>query len=110
MRKTLVSGTSGRILAALVIALALSVGWMGQPSTADACSTYVSGYYRSNGTYVSGYYRSCPNSTKTDNYSYPGNYNPNTGRITGGSSYYTPSYYTPSYYTPRYSTPRYSWR
>ena len=37
----------------------------------------VRGYYRSNGTYVQPYVRTSPNSTVTDNYSYPGNYNPN---------------------------------
>ncbi|MFQ6599843.1 SH3 domain-containing protein [Flavobacterium sp. C3NV] len=38
----------------------------------------VKGYYRSNGTYVQPHQRTAPNSTITDNYSYPGNYNPNT--------------------------------
>jgi len=37
----------------------------------------VKGYYRSNGTYVQPYRRTRPNSTKLDNYSYPGNSNPN---------------------------------
>lgn len=46
---------------------------------------HVRGYYRSNGTYVQPHERTRPNHTITDNYSYPGNYNPNTGRITGGS-------------------------
>jgi hypothetical protein len=46
---------------------------------------HVRGYYRSNGTYVQPHERTRPNHTIKDNYSYPGNYNPNTGRITGGS-------------------------
>ena len=63
-----------------------------QPSVAEAgCygSVNVSGYYRSNGTYVKSYQRTCPDSSVYNNYSYPGNYNPNTGRISGtyGSSY-----------------------
>ncbi|KLT70495.1 SH3 domain-containing protein [Flavobacterium sp. ABG] len=37
----------------------------------------VKGYYRSNGTYVQPHQRTASNSTITDNYSYPGNYNPN---------------------------------
>jgi len=37
----------------------------------------VKGYYKSNGTYVQPHQRTAPNSTITDNYSYPGNYNPN---------------------------------
>lgn len=47
---------------------------------------HVRGYYRKNGTYVQPHERTRPNHTVTDNYSYPGNYNPNTGRITGGST------------------------
>jgi hypothetical protein len=33
-------------------------------------------------TYVQPYQRTQPNSFRTDNYSYPGNFNPNTGRQT----------------------------
>ncbi len=54
---------------------------------------YVNGYTRHNkdgsSTYVQPYYRTSPNETKTDNYSYPGNYNPNTGRVTPGNGYNT---------------------
>ncbi|MEP1304611.1 MAG: peptidoglycan-binding domain-containing protein [Balneola sp.] len=46
---------------------------------------WVDGYYRKDGTYVSGHYRSKPDGIPYNNYSYPGNYNPNTGKITGGS-------------------------
>jgi hypothetical protein len=35
-------------------------------------------------TYIKPYQRTSPNNTRTDNYNYPGNYNPNTGRITPG--------------------------
>lgn len=41
---------------------------------------YVRGYTRANGTYVAPHYQSAPNSTKLDNYSSQGNYNPYTGR------------------------------
>ncbi|MDM1524287.1 MULTISPECIES: SH3 domain-containing protein [Weeksellaceae] len=37
----------------------------------------VKGYYRKDGTYVRPHVRTYPNNTVTDNYSYPGNYNPN---------------------------------
>lgn len=47
----------------------------------------VKGYYRSNGTYVQPHQRTVPNSTITDNYSYPGNYNPNIS--CDNSSYHT---------------------
>jgi|TARA_B100000315_G_scaffold238450_1_gene256256 hypothetical protein len=64
---------------------------------ADA-QTYVNGYYKSNGTYVSGYLRTSPDSSPYNNYSYPGNYNPNTSRITTGSqSSYLNNYYRSSY-------------
>ncbi len=48
----------------------------------------VKGYYRdTNGdgirdTYVQPYQQTSPNNTRMDNYSYPGNYNPNTGGVT----------------------------
>lgn len=66
----------------------------------------VKGYYRSNGTYVAPHYRSDPDGIKSNNFSYPGNYNPNTGNITGGTpSYSSPSYSPPSYNYPSYSVP-----
>jgi len=46
---------------------------------------HVSGYTRSNGTYVAPHMRSSPNSTPTDNYSYPGNTNPYTGKTATGN-------------------------
>ena len=55
---------------------------------------HVSGYYKSNGTYVKPHYRTAPDSNPYNNYSYPGNYNPNTGKITTGSkSSYLNNYY-----------------
>lgn len=52
-------------------------------STGDV---WVEGYYRDDGTYVEGHFRTNPDGDPTNNYSYPGNYNPNTGEITGGES------------------------
>jgi len=46
----------------------------------------VRGYYRKNGTYVQPHMRTAPNSTVTDNYSYRGNYNPNTEYNTSSSN------------------------
>lgn len=37
-------------------------------------------------TWVQPYERTNPNSSRTDNYSYPGNYNPNTGTFTPKSN------------------------
>lgn len=69
-------------------------------------AVHVNGYYRSNGTYVNGYERTAPDSSPYNNYSYPGNYNPNTGSITGGNtSTYLNNYYNSSSYTSGYSAP-----
>lgn len=52
----------------------------------------VKGYWRdSDGdgvkdSYVQPYQRTNPNSSRMDNYSYPGNYNPNSGTITPPSN------------------------
>jgi hypothetical protein len=54
----------------------------------------VNGYYRKNGTYVEPHYRSSPNSSPFDNYSFPGNTNPYTGKLaTGNSETYLNNYY-----------------
>ena len=81
-----------------------------EPALADCYgSVYVDGYYRSNGTYVQGYYRTCPDSNPYNNYGYPGNYNPNTGRTSPGSAWsYLDSYYGSGYgwgYGSAYSNP-----
>ena len=46
---------------------------------------HVSGYYRKNGTYVQPYTRSSPDSSPYNNYSYPGNTNPYTGKVATGN-------------------------
>lgn len=84
-------------------------------------STYVKGYYRSNGTHVNGYYRTTPDCTKNNNYSTLGNINPYTGsygtlpggynksRSCSNNIYSTSSYnYTPTYRNQTYSTPKYN--
>lgn len=73
---------------------------------APVYAVHVSGYYRSNGTYVHGYERTAPDSNPYNNYSYPGNYNPNTGTITKGNpSTYLNEYYNKSSTNVRYSAP-----
>lgn len=62
-----------------------------------AADVYVNGYTRSNGTYVVPHYRSAPNSTVTDNYTYVGNANPNTGEV--GTNHYRNSPSSPYYGT-----------
>lgn len=61
------------------------------PSSAEA-AVRVRGYYKpSTGSYVQSYYRSNPNSTRYDNYSTRGNYNPYSGK-SGTVNPYSPSY------------------
>ncbi len=54
----------------------------------------VRGYYRKDGTYVRPHYRTAPDGNPRNNYSFPGNYNPNTGKITPGD----PQKYLDRYY------------
>lgn len=53
----------------------------------SAFAEEVSGYYRKNGTYVQSYERTAPDNTRTNNYDYPGNYNPNTGGYTQSNNH-----------------------
>jgi hypothetical protein len=54
----------------------------------------VRGYYRSNGTYVKPHYRSNPDGNPYNNWSYPGNKNPYTGKVaTGNPSTYLKNYF-----------------
>lgn len=59
----------------LLLALALTTN----------AQVYVRGYYRSNGTYVHPHYRSSPDGNPYNNWSYPGNINPYTGKIATGN-------------------------
>src|ERR1043165_993583 len=54
-------------------------------SVVAIAQVHVRGYYRSNGTYVEPHMRSSPNSSPYDNYSYPGNTNPYTGKTATGN-------------------------
>lgn len=45
----------------------------------------VKGYYRKNGTYVQPHMRSSPDGNPYNNYSYPGNTNPYTGKVATGN-------------------------
>lgn len=114
-----------KYLAALLIAISLlttvpvglSQTFSFQAEVAEAAVS-VKGYYRKNGTYVAPHYRSNPDGNPYNNYSFPGNTNPFTGKTAtgnpstylknyGGSSY-TPSYTSPSYTVPSFSIPSYT--
>ena len=51
---------------------------------ASSTDKWIDGYYRTDGTFVKGHWRSAPNSNETDNFSYPGNVNPYTGKLAPG--------------------------
>jgi hypothetical protein len=66
------------ILGAAMFFLASSSAW---------ADVYVHGYYRGDGAYVQPYVRSNPDGNPDNNWSYPGNVNPYTGRVaTGGAA------------------------
>jgi hypothetical protein len=67
-------------IAAAALALMVSLVMV---SVADA-AVHVNGYYRKNGTYVAPHYRSDPDGIPTNNWSYPGNTNPVTGKTATG--------------------------
>lgn len=79
-----------------------------------AAQVRVKGYTRKDGTYVAPHYRSTPNSSKYDNYSTKGNYNPYTGKKgyvdPYGQTYPSSSYPPPAtvYPHPAPSAPSYT--
>lgn len=90
------------------------------PALAVATSNnYVKPHFRADGTYVEGHYRTNPNSTKQDNYSSKGNYNPYTGEEGTVDPYapkvkpapsYTPYRAPQTYEYKPYSYPSYDYR
>ena len=78
-----------RTLLGLILVASSLTSW--SPSV---FAEHVRGYTRRDGTYVQPYERTPADGNPYNNYSYPGNYNPNTGGITGGSqSTYLNNYY-----------------
>ena len=67
--------------------LFLSIAIIATTALSAFANVYVHGYTRRDGTYVQPHYRTDPDGIPYNNYSYPGNYNPNTGRISGPSHY-----------------------
>ncbi|MGC9000778.1 MAG: hypothetical protein ACP5H3_02055 [Candidatus Aenigmatarchaeota archaeon] len=76
-------------------------------SLASAEDVWVRGYFRSDGTYVRPHYRTYPDGIPFNNYSFPGNYNPYTGKIAPGnpSTYLERYYLKPYYFKPYYLRP-----
>jgi len=65
-----------------------------------SADVWVSGYTRKDGTYVKGHYRSSPDGDPTNNWSYPGNVNPYTGKVAPGN----PETYLKNYYDSNYKS------
>ena len=75
------------------------------PSSTDV---WVDGYYKTDGTYVTGHWRSAPNGDPYDNFSFPGNTNPYTGKTaTGNPDTYLNNYYGTSSTTHNYGSTYY---
>jgi hypothetical protein len=64
-------------------------------------SVYVRGYFRKDGTYVRPHYRSAPDGNPYNNWSFPGNVNPYTGKVAPGN----PDTYLWNYYNRRSEIP-----
>lgn len=79
---------------AILITFCLALVFLSAVAIADV---WVSGYYRKDGTYVRGHYRSDPDGNPYNNWSYPGNINPHTGKIAPGN----PDTYLKNYYNKR---------
>lgn len=81
-----------RLLALLALTL---VSLVGHTPAAQAKDVYVRGHYRSNGSYVEPHIRTRPDTWRSNNYSYPGNTNPYSGRTapSGDGTRYVPGYY-----------------
>jgi hypothetical protein len=77
--------------------LALVTGLLVTLSMSASAQTHVEGYTRKDGTYVQPHWRSDPDKSPYNNYSYPGNTNPYTGKVaTGDADTYLQRYYTRS--------------
>ncbi len=60
-----------------------------------SADVWVNPYYRKDGTHVQGHYRSDPDSSPYNNWSFPGNVNPYTGKVASGN----PETYLKNYYS-----------
>ena len=80
----------------IIIAIAAFVFFGASQANAE----WVRGYVRRDGTYVAPHQRTTPDHNPYNNYDFPGNYNPNNGRITPGN---------PDTYVDRYYDRGYSW-
>jgi uncharacterized protein YxeA len=79
-----------------LVGLAVALTVIGSLFTASVAEAgRVNGYFKKDGTYVRSHSRTNPDRNPYNNYSYPGNYNPNTGKTSAGN---------PNTYVERYNT------
>jgi len=68
--------------------------YYGSDSYNSSDDVWVNGYYRKDGTYVKGHWRSGPDGNPYNNWNFPGNINPYTGKVaTGNPETYLKNYY-----------------
>lgn len=92
----------------LLIAIFAAALFVGSFTYSEAAVS-VRGYYRRDGTYVAPHYRSNPDGNPYNNWSYPGNTNPYTGKTAGGDpDTYLQNYYGTGGSVPAYNPPTYS--
>ncbi len=85
-----------KVIASSFLLLSIVGGLFLMVSDADA-AVRVKGYFRKDGTYVQSYYRSNPDGNPYNNWSFPGNVNPYTGKVaTGNPDTYLNNYYNNS--------------
>ena len=82
------------VLVLLAVTLAAAAESVAGSKGSSGGQVHVDGYVRKDGTYVQPHVRSVPDGNPYNNYGFPGNYNPNTGRTTGGD----PDKYLERYY------------
>ncbi len=73
-----------RLLSTGVLALTLT-------ASATHADVFVNGYLRSDGVYVQPHWRSDPDGIAENNFSYPDNLNPYTGKIAPGGPFFNDS-------------------
>ncbi len=81
------------VIAFLRLSLAISIFLLTFFLSVNA-QVRVRGHFKGNGTYVKPYVRTSPDKNPYNNYSFPGNYNPNTGEVAKGD----PTTYLSRYY------------
>lgn len=92
-----------------ILALLILVSFLALSFNVDA-AVRVKGYFRKDGTYVQPHYRSNPDGNPYNNWSFPGNVNPYTGKVAPGNpdtylkNYYNGSSGGGSTYTPSYNS------